>query len=530
MAVDADGSLLLVDCGVMFPERDIGVDVIHPDFSYVLERRRDLRGVVITHGHEDHIGALPYLLRQVKVPVYGPPYALALIKERLREHGLSDVELVPTKPRERFRVGAIEVEPLRMTHSIADSTALVLRTPAGTIVHTGDFKLDDEPGGGEEPFDEARLREVGGDGVRLLLSDSTNADVPGVSGSERTVAAALRARIAGAKNRLVIAIFASNTARMRAVVEATRDAGKQLVLLGRGVHLHARLAGDAAMMPDTASFLLPPDRAQAVARGSLVAIATGTQGEPAAALARLAEGTHPALKLEPGDEVLLSSRVIPGSELRVAAIVSDLERRGIVVHTRVSEPELHVSGHAHRDEQRRMIDLVRPSAFVPVHGTFHHLLHHLRLAEECAVPERLIAENGAIVELDATSMRVVGEAPAGRIHVDAGEEIPEVVLRDRALLAELGVAVAVIVLDTKGRLARRPEVITRGVIHEESEEVLLEEARRDLEDAIRARRPPADDDQELRELARRTVARCFSRALGRKPLTHAVVVRTGPGL
>ena len=528
MAVETDDSIVVLDCGVMFPDRGLGVDVIHPDFSYLLERRRLVRAIVLTHGHEDHIGAVPYLLRHLDVPVYGPPYALALVRERLREHGLLEgAELIATRPRARYAAGSIDFEPVRVTHSIADATALALRTPAGLFVHTGDFKID-ESMRGDEAFDAERFEQLGDEGVRALLSDSTNVDVPGTSGSEAGVDAVLTDLIASAPARVVIAMFASNAQRMRGIIVATRAAGRQLCFLGRSVQLHARVAVEERVLEDPGALLVPQDRVQSVPRNHLVAIATGTQGEPAAALARLAAETHPTLRLEPGDLVVLSSRVIPGHERTVAGIINDLERRGVVVRSPLTDPGVHVSGHAQREEQRRMIELTRPDGFLPVHGSYHHLRRHAELAHEAGVGEHLVVENGAIVEVDRAAMRVVGHAPVGRISVDAGEEIPDAVLRDRALLAENGVVMAVLVVDASGkRLVQEPDVVTRGVLLEEASAGLLADARADLADAVYALRSPLDrvDDESLRELARRTLKRFFWRELRRKPLTYAIVVR-----
>jgi ribonuclease J len=528
MAVETDDSIVVLDCGVMFPDRGLGVDVIHPDFSYLLERRRLVRAIVLTHGHEDHIGAVPYLLRHLDVPVYGPPYALALVRERLREHDLLEgAELIPTRPRARYAAGSIDFEPVRVTHSIADATALALRTPAGLFVHTGDFKID-ESLRGDEAFDAERFAELGDEGVRALLSDSTNVDVAGTSGSEAGVDAVLGDLIARAPARIVIAMFASNAQRLRGIIAATRAAGRQLCFLGRSVQLHARVAVEEHVFEDPGAMLVPPDRVQSVPRDRLVVVATGTQGEPAAALARLAAETHPSLRLEPGDTVVLSSRIIPGHERTVSVIINDLERLGAIVRSPLTDPGVHVSGHAQREEQRRMIALTRPSGFLPVHGTFHHLSRHAALAHEAGVGEHLVVENGAIVEVDRSAMRIVGHAPVGRISVDAGEEIPESVLRDRALLAESGVAMAVLVVDSSGRrLVQDPDIVTRGVLQEEASSGLIADARADLADAVYALRSPLDrvDDETLRELARRTMKRFFARELGRKPLTYAVVVR-----
>jgi ribonuclease J len=528
MAIEAGGRVVVVDCGVMFPDREIGVDVVHPAFDWLLDRRDRIDAIVITHGHEDHIGGLPYLLRDVRAPVYGPPYALGLVRRRLEEHDL-DVEpdLRDTVPRRGFRAGAIEVEPIRVTHSIADATALVIRTEAGTIVHTGDFKIDLDPTDGEH-FDEARLDEIGREGVRLLLSDSTNAWVDGTAGSERAAGAELDRIVRACSARVVIASFASNVHRLRAAFATAEATGRHVCLLGRSMRTHVEIAVARGYLRDPGAMLVSPDAAQQVPRRKLMVLATGTQAEPAAALARLAAGDHQSLTLEPGDTAILSARTIPGCELAVVEMINALLRRGVEVRFPSTDPGVHVSGHACRNEQRRMIELTMPRAFVPVHGTLLHMTRHAALAAECGVAERLVVENGAVVSVGDGGTTVAGTTPVGRVHVVAGEEIPDEVLRDRALLGELGIATAVVTLDARGRLVGDPEITTRGVLADEDEPELLADARRYVGGELSGLSGPRIDIDvdAFREAARRALARFFGRALGRKPLTAAVVVRT----
>ncbi len=531
LAVEHDGAIVVIDCGVMFPDRELGVDVIHPDFRWLLERRDQVRAILVTHGHEDHIGALPYLLREVQAPVHAPPYALALVRERLEEHDLPrEPVLLATRPGARFSAGPFDIEPVRVTHSIPDATALVIRTPAGILVHTGDFKIDPRPADGER-FDEARLGAVGDEGVLCLLSDSTNAWAAGESGAEADVTEALDALVAGADARVVVSIFASNVHRLRALFELARRHGRRVCLLGRSLTRHLAVGIETGYLADPGSLLVHPDGARSVPRRELLVVATGTQGEAPAALARLAEGKHPALELEPGDEVILSARIIPGHEQGVYAVVNALERLGVRTRFRTTDPAVHVSGHAHAEEQRRMLELVRPRFFVPVHGTLMHLKRHAELARATGVEDALVVENGSIVGVSADGLRVTGHAPSGRVHVDAGEEVPDDVLRDRARLAELGIAVAVVLVSERGELDGAPEVVTRGVVTEEREPELVADARTFLADEIgdwlaRKRRGRAEVDPiEIEERTRRALKWFLGKRVGRRPLTYAVVVR-----
>ncbi len=528
LAIEVAGRVLVVDCGVTFPDAEPGIDVIHPDFDYLLDRPDAVEAIVLTHGHEDHIGALPYLLRDLDVPVYGTPYALALAEERLREASLGrSVRLTETCPRQPLSLGPFEVTPFRVTHSIPDSTGLVLRMPGATVVHSGDFKIDDDPLDGER-FDEALLAEVGAQGVRLLLSDSTNAEVEGHAGGERPVVAAIEAHLARAPGRVVLCMFASNVQRLDGVLQRARALGRRVLFLGRALHTHARVAEALARLSYDRSLLVSEREAQAVPRQQLLVVATGSQGEARAALRRLARGTHPVLTLEPGDQVVLSSRVIPGRERQIYATIDALERRGVRVLTRRDDAALHVSGHACRAEQRRMIELTKPRGFVPVHGAFVHLQRHATLAQSLGVPETLVVENGALVEVDIARMRVAEQVRTGRVHIQHGAEVTGEVLRQRALMAEGGMVVLLLDLDAEGRLAVPAEVAVHGVTDALSlAELRLREAvQLAVDRALRALEPHAELET-IEETAARAARRVFRGAIGWRPSVQAVVRRSG---
>jgi ribonuclease J len=540
LALEQGGQVLIVDCGVTFDDRGLGVDVIHADFS-ALEPYR-VAGIFVTHGHEDHIGAIPYLLQRFDAPVFGPRYALGLVRERAAEHEILDhVSLHEVTPRSRVRVGPFDVEPIRVTHSIADSTALAIRTESGLVVHTGDFKFDEAPPDGET-FDVERFEELSREGVRLLFSDSTNIDAKGPTGSEEGVGLALDAIVAGAKQAVVVGMFASNVHRLRLLGDIARRHGRKIVPLGRSVSTHSRVArstarstGEHAGEPYLewpSDLVWPADRARELPRNAVLGVATGTQGEEAAALSRLARGEHPAFDLAEGDVVVMSSRVIPGNEPEVMRVMGNLLRRGVELRSWWSDRAVHVSGHAHREEQRRMIEMVRPRSFVPVHGTLHHLLRHAALARELGVPDVCVLENGDVGELGEGTLRKTGRVTAGRVHVFARRALPATVLAERVALAAHGAAHVVIPVDAAGRLAGEVSLVTRGVLDETEDAHLLAAARNEataaLEDLFqRGGGGTLRSDAELGEAARQAVRRAMSRALGFKPVTTATVLRVG---
>jgi len=525
LALELDDSIIVIDCGVTFPDDEPGVDIIHPDFSYLLQHRARIKAIVLTHGHEDHIGALPYLLADLEVPVYGPDYALALVRERLSEFTFErPPELITMRPRQPITLGAFEVESYRVTHSIPDSVGFVIRTRLGVLVHSGDFKIDLDPPDGEH-FDLAYLAELGSAGVRMLFSDSTNVDVEGSSGPESDVAAALTRQLAEASQRIVVSMFGSNVYRLSAVLRAAHAANKQVLLLGRALQTHARIAERLGLLPKPMPLLIAPETAQAVPRDQLIVIASGSQAEPQAALARLALGSHHHLRLEQHDTVVLSSRIIPGRERAIHTLIDNLERRGVRVVQRFDDPKLHVSGHACRDEQRRLIELLRPAIFVPVHGTYHHLKRHASLAREAGVPATYVIENGAVLELDEHEVRTSEQVTSGRVHLQAGTELSPVVLRDRMLMAEVGIVLITLCVDARGALRVPPRVLTRGVVWEDEERDLLDELRARIEQSCQELRLPCEDDA-LREAACRASRRLLRDEIGFRPLTHCVVTRT----
>jgi len=526
LAIVQRGEVLLVDCGVTFDDRGLGVDVVHPDFTALERFQGHIKGVFLTHGHEDHIGALPYLLKRFDVPVWGPRYALGLVRERLAEHEvLRHARLIEASTRERYDVGSFQIEPIRVTHSIADATALSITTDAGVVVHSGDFKFDESPPDGEA-FDVERLGELASSGVELLLSDSTNIDADGPTGSEQLVGDVLEELVMAAKGRVVVSMFASNVHRLRFLGQIAARAHRKIVPLGRSVLTHSRVAHATGYLDWPEGLVLPEGRASELPRDAFLGIATGSQAEANAALARLARGEH-AVKLEKGDTVIMSSRTIPGHEPEVYAMMGDFLRRGIEVLTRASDRRVHVSGHAHRVEQRRMIELLRPRAFVPVHGTLHHLTRHAELARQVGIQSVCVLENGDVGSLDAGVVTKVDRWSVGRVHVFAGRPLGHGVLRERMRLAAEGVVLVVVPVDGAGKVVGQVRVTQMGVAEGESSTRLCDDARREAHaavDDVRHRPEVLLDLALVAEAARLAARRVFSRELGWKPQTMVSVV------
>ncbi|HTT70690.1 MAG TPA: ribonuclease J, partial [Anaeromyxobacteraceae bacterium] len=442
LCLEADGRMAVVDCGVMFPNESVGVDVILPDTSYLVEHKEQVGAIYVTHGHEDHIGALPHLLRRLPVPVYLPRFARALLEPRLREAGVA-ADLRTAAPGEVHRAGEaspISAEFIAVTHSIPDACGLALRTPQGVLLHSGDFKIDAAPVGGWG-MDLGRIEALGREGVRLLLSDSTNAERPGTSLSESAVGAELERAFERARGRIFVACFASNVHRLQQVARAARALGRRLALLGRSMETVVHLALELGYLELAPWQLCSAEEARDLPPRELCVLTTGTQGEPRSALARLARGEHPDLEVEPGDLVVLSSRFIPGNEVAIGQVVNELTRRGAEVSYEDLRP-LHVSGHAQEAEQRRLIALARPALFVPIHGEYRHLARHAAHAEKEAVPQRQLLVDGEVLELTDGAARVLAEhVTVGRLYAErdaAAGDIGELVVRDRRLLAEAG--------------------------------------------------------------------------------------------
>ncbi len=531
MVFECDDACFLVDAGLMFPENDmLGIDIVIPDYSYLHGKRNGLLGLVVTHGHEDHIGAIPFLLREFQIPIYATGLTLALIREKLREHGLLErSRLVEVSPRQVFTLGPFDIEPIQVCHSIPDCVGLAIRTPVGTLIHSGDFKIDHTPVDGKR-FDLARFGVYGEEGVLALFSDSTNVERPGYTLSEKDVGATLHDIFQECTGRIIVAVFASNLHRIQQVIHLARAFGRKVLLNGKSMVANVRIARELGYLdfPTDEEIQLPELARMQDSR--VLMLTTGSQGEPMSALSRMAFNDHKKLKVKRGDTIVLSSKFIPGNERTIQNIINHLYRQGAeVIHEQVRD--IHVSGHAYREELKTMINIVRPRYFIPVHGEYRHLVKHRQLATLVGMPEAhcLLIENGEVLRFDGEGVERGERVDTGRVLVD-GKGVGDVgglVLRDRRHLSEDGMVVATVVIDKETKeILSGPDIFNRGFIHEETMPELLEGAQCViLEIFDRLHEAGLEwDCQDLQMEIRRELKRFFSRILDRRPVIHPIVV------
>jgi ribonuclease J len=516
---------MMADLGITFGEGSRpGVDVILPDPAFIAERRDKLLGLVLTHAHEDHLGAVPYLWDRLECPIFATPFTAALLKRKLEEVGLADRAKITEVPLGgRFRLGPFEIELITLTHSIPEPNALAIRTPLGTVLHTGDWKLDEDPVIGPTA-DEDALRSLGDEGVLAIVCDSTNVFEPGSSGSEADLLESLSAVIAESPNRVVVGCFASNVARIKTITGAAAANGRSVALAGRSLIRIDAAARETGYLTELPPFLGESDYSD-LARDKAVLICTGSQGEARAALARIAADSHPNVTLEAGDRVVFSSRVIPGNEVAIAALQNQLIRKGVEVITWKTR-FVHVSGHPARDELARMYALTRPQISVPVHGELRHLSEHARFAGSCQVPTALVAENGALVRLAPGSAGIIDHVPSGRLIADGDRLIDwdSSVVRGRTRALYHGSAVVTVVINV-GAVVEQTQLTTIGLLEDGDDEMMsaLPEA---IADAVAESSSRAGcDDEMIREGVRVAVRRAFFGALGKRPVTSVHLVR-----
>lgn len=532
MLVEYGDSAIAIDCGLMFPGADLlGIDLVIPDIGYLLEQRDKLKAIILTHAHEDHVGALPYVLKHFDVPIYGSRLTLGLLANKLKEHDLEDsANIHEITAGEPWEIGPFKLEGIRVTHSLVDCLALAIQTPAGVIIHTGDFKIDNTPMEGEM-FDFQRFAAYGEKGVLLLLSDSTNVERRGHTPSEREVATNLEQIIAGSTGKVLVSTFSSSIPRIQQVIEISERCDRRVVLSGRSMIRNCQVASELGYLHLPRSFMTDSERWSDLAPDRLTLLTTGSQGEPLSVLHRVALDDHKTIKVASGDTVILSSKFIPGNEKTISNMINHLYRRGAEVHyEKVSE--IHVSGHASQEELKIMLQLTRPRYFVPIHGEYRHLVKHRQLAQDVGVPVEncFILEDGDVLEIDNHGAEKTKTIQVGRVFVDGNSvgDVGDIVIRDRRHLSEDGMVLAVMAIHQQtGELVAGPDLISRGFMSPEESEEVLEQARKAVVDTLNGmNKESRTDPAELQEEVRKTLRRYFRKKLERRPVVLPYIIET----
>ena len=530
LALSWGDTTVVVDAGVMFPDPDLlGVDRIIPDLTY-LQQKGSAAALVLTHGHEDHIGGVPHALAHVAGPIYGTPLTLALVEPKLEEHGISGRQLLPVRPRERVAIGPFTIEFIRVTHSMPDCVALAIHTPVGTVVHTGDFKIDQTPIDGQH-FDVHRFAELGASGVLALFADSTNIDRRGFTGSELEVVEAFEEIFTSASGKLIVAAFASSIYRMQILVDLAAQFDRKVAFVGRGMIQNSEIAQRLGYLRVPTGVQIRDSEVGNYPSQDVLCLSTGSQGEPMSALSRIAIDDHRFVKVTDTDTVVISARAIPGNEKAIGRVVNHLARRGAdVIHEGIKH--VHVSGHGSEEELKLMLSLVRPRFFVPIHGEYRQLSQHARIARRVFAgreprPEILLVENGDVLHFDEHGARVAGKAPVGRVLIDGTRtgEVGDEVLRDRRHLAEDGLVVPVVAINKQtGALEGVPDIITRGFVMEDSQALLADGARLLGEVVEQASVEERTDHGLIKEKLRTELRRFFRKRSGRRPFVLPVIM------
>ncbi len=530
-AYEYGGEIVVVDCGMAFPGDDMyGIDCIIPDVSYLIKNRARIRGLFITHGHEDHVGAIPYVLKQVNMPIYCTRFTAGLIKLKLEEHGLvKSTKLVTVEAGKSVRAGKFTVEFIHVNHSIADSVAFAIHTHMGTVVHTGDFKIDSTPIDGEV-IDLARLGELGKEGVLALCADSTNVERPGFTPSEKVVGATFARQFQNSEDRIIITTFASNVHRVQQVLDAAAACGRKVAVTGRSMENMMRVSTELGYMKVPKNTLMDITKIKGLPKNKQVIVTTGSQGEEMSALYRMAFSTHKQVEIGAGDKVIISASAVPGNEVTVGRVINELFRKGAtVVYDRADM--LHVSGHACQEELKIIHALTKPRFFIPLHGEQRMLQIHSQMAQQMGMDRNhiAIADNGGVIEITAKTLKINGSVPAGEVYVDGSGvgDVGAVVMRDRKRLAEDGMVVVVMPVSSHdGALLSEPEIITRGFIYvKESGDLMKELQNVAMESAQAVTRKRTRDDGELRGAVKSAVSNYLFKNTKRSPMVIPVVTR-----
>ncbi len=531
MAVRFGDDILVIDAGLMFPEAELlGVDIVVPDITYLIENRSRIRGIVLTHGHEDHIGALPWMLTELKVPVYGTEFTLAYVEDKLDEHGLlDDADLREMRPNERFKAGIFTVHPIQVTHSLVECVALAIHTPLGVIIHTGDFKVDPTPTD-NKLFDLHTFADYGKQGVLALFQDSTNVERKGYTPSERAVRRKFDEVFAHTKRRLFISCFSSSIHRINLAVQLAYEHGRKIAFLGRSMNNSAEIAEDLGYIEVPDGLVINPGEMKNFPPEKVCVLISGTQGEPMSALSRAAVDNHKHAKIEKGDTVVLSSRIIPGNEKTIYRMIDHLFRREAhVIYEDGTSPPIHVSGHASQEELKLIINLVKPRYFIPVHGEYRQLKLHAEMAGAMhgSVGKVMLIESGDVLEFDELGARKAGKAKVGRVCIDSGSRtdvVEDLIIKDRLHLSEDGIVLPIIAINKlSGEAEGAPEIVTRGF--NPGDDGLIEGAKRIVEDTLaHSSEEEKGDYGVIKEKIRADLKRYISKQTQKRPLIMPVIL------
>jgi ribonuclease J len=532
-AIRYGNDMIVVDSGMMFPEPELlGVDLVMPDITFLKENQEQIRALILTHGHEDHIGAVPYFLSDLDVPIYGTAFTLALVERRLEEHELDrEPRLNIVKPKQIVEIGPFKIEFINVTHSIVSAVALAITTPLGVIIHTGDYKVDPTPTD-NELFDLHTLADYGKRGVLLLLSDSTNSDRPGYTESERAVRPRMEEIFNRAEKRVVVSCFSSSIHRIQLVLDLAEEYGRSVAVIGRSMVSVTEIAHSLGLLSIPDGILLRPQDAMNLPPDKVAFLISGTQGEPMSALSRVAVDNHKHVSVEKGDTVVLSSRIIPGNEKAIFRMIDHMARRGADVLYGSMNPPLHVSGHASVEEMKLVLNLVRPRYFMPIHGEFRQLAKHARLAEHlrfAGLEESFIMESGDVLEIDHRGARKAGKVTVGRVCIDSGsvdDVVQEVVIRDRRHLSEDGIVLPIIAINRhSGRIENLPEIVSRGFAVAEEGPEFLEKARQVVAKTLEGSNQEEKTDWGvMKEKIRADLKRYIVKETSRRPLIMPVIL------
>lgn len=520
-------SMLVIDCGMMFPDDDMpGIDTVIPDYTYLVENKKKIKGIILTHGHEDHIGALPYVLRDLNVPVYGTRLTMALVKHKLKEARVT-ADLHEVKAGDVLNLSPFKAELLRVNHSIADAVGFAIHTPAGLIVHTGDFKIDMTPVDGEV-FDFARFSALGAKGVLLLMSDSTNAERPGFTKSERLVASSLDENFRSAKGRIIMATFATNVHRLQVAISIAAKYNRKVAIVGRSMVNVVGIATELGYLKIPKNTIVDIDDVKNYPPSKVVILATGSQGEPMSTLTRIANGEHKQLKCTPGDTIIVSALPIPGNEISVSRNIDLLVQNGAnVIYD--NDAEIHVSGHARQEELKLVLTMVKPKYFVPVHGEVRMLHKHAAIAQQLGVPIEniFVLENGQVLEFSRSKAELKGTVPTGKIMIDGMgvEDVGNVVLKDRRQLSQDGIMVVIATVDRHGVLVAKPEMISRGFVYLKEAEALMEAAKDVVaEHMVKYEGRRIRDFSAVKQDIKDCVGKLLYQSVKRKPMIIPVII------